>query len=51
MVGARLPEDGGGYPVSEVAARHGASVAVSTPLPSEAYRGLDHGAQARLDLS
>ena len=39
MVGAR-PEAGGIiYPVSEAAARHGASVAVATPDPQEAYAG------------
>lgn len=39
MVGAR-PESGGiSYPVSEAAARHGASVAVATTDPQEAYAG------------
>ena len=39
MVGAR-PEAGGIlYPVSEAAARHGASVAAATPDPQEAYAG------------
>jgi uncharacterized cupin superfamily protein len=39
MVGAR-PESGGvSYPVSEAAARHGASVSVATPEPQVAYAG------------
>ena len=37
MVGARVPDGGVRYPVSDVAARHGASVEVETPHPSEAY--------------
>ena len=36
-VGARTGEDEIVYPVDEVAARHGASVEVETPLPREAY--------------
>lgn len=37
MVGARKPEGTIVYPVSEVAARHGASVETETPEPAEAY--------------
>ncbi len=40
-VGARIDSvdnpDWGGYPVSEAAARYGASVETETPLPEEAY--------------
>jgi uncharacterized cupin superfamily protein len=36
-VGARTPDDEIVYPVNEVAARHGASVEVETPLPKDAY--------------
>lgn len=36
-VGARTGDDEIVYPVNEVAARHGASVEVETPLPKEAY--------------
>lgn len=36
-VGARKAGDEIVYPVNEVAARHGASVEVETPLPKEAY--------------
>jgi uncharacterized cupin superfamily protein len=36
-VGARSANDEIVYPVNEVAARHGASVEVETPLPKEAY--------------
>ena len=39
MIGARRLADAILYPVSPVAARDGASVEASTPLPSEAYRG------------
>jgi uncharacterized cupin superfamily protein len=39
MIGAR-PDDEVVYPVSEVAARHGASVARETRSPDEAYAGL-----------
>lgn len=52
MVGAR-PETGGvSYPVSEAAARHGASVAVATPDPREAYAGVTPRFEipARLDV-
>lgn len=36
-VGARKPDDEIVYPVNDVAAKHGASVEVETPLPREAY--------------
>ena len=52
MVGAR-PEAGGiSYPVSEAAARHGASVAVATPNPEDAYAGRTPRVEipARLDV-
>jgi uncharacterized cupin superfamily protein len=39
MVGTRPPEEVLEYPVSEVAARHGASVEKSTPSEEEAYAG------------
>jgi uncharacterized cupin superfamily protein len=39
MVGARRPGKSLHYPVSEVAARHGASVAEPTSSPDEAYAG------------
>jgi len=39
MIGAR-PDDAVVYPVSDVAARHGASVARETRSPAEAYAGL-----------
>lgn len=34
MIGARLPEDGGGYPISEVADKYGASTATATDDPA-----------------
>jgi uncharacterized cupin superfamily protein len=37
MVGGRMPDGTIRYPVSEVAARHGASVEKETPDPGEAY--------------
>jgi len=37
MVGARLDDEGIVYPVSELAARHGAGVATETSAPEEAY--------------
>jgi uncharacterized cupin superfamily protein len=37
MVGGRGPEEGIRYPVSDLAARHGASVEVETSRPAEAY--------------
>ena len=45
MTGARV-EDGIVYPVSEVAARHGASVAEETRSPQEAYAPFGHWAPA-----
>jgi hypothetical protein len=43
-VGARVDSvdnsDWGGYPVSEAAAKHGASVDTETSLPEEAYAAL-----------
>ena len=46
MIGAR---QGGGirYPVSEVAARHGASVEVETPDPEVAYAEFEHSRRER----
>jgi uncharacterized cupin superfamily protein len=40
MVGARSPDNRIHYPVSEVAARHGASVSRATDSPREAYADL-----------
>jgi uncharacterized cupin superfamily protein len=37
MIGGRSEEETLQYPVSEVAAKHGASVAKATPSPEEAY--------------
>jgi uncharacterized cupin superfamily protein len=46
--GARgLPRKGLVYPVSEVAARHGVSVAQETTKPAEAYADLDHPTRVR----
>jgi uncharacterized cupin superfamily protein len=39
MIGARREQETFGYPVSEVAAEHGASVTTSTSDPAEAYAG------------
>jgi len=39
MVGARGPDAGITYPVSPLAARHGASVSTATDSPAEAYSG------------
>jgi uncharacterized cupin superfamily protein len=39
MIGSRAPDDRIEYPVSEVAARHDASVAETTDTGREAYRG------------
>ena len=41
MVGGRSREDGGSYPVSDAAVRHGAGVAREVETPEEAYAG--HG--------
>lgn len=46
-VGARRPGRPIVYPVSEVAARHGASVAVETTSPQEAYAGYSDPVPAR----
>lgn len=52
MIGGQTaPEDHGGYPVSEVAARHGASVPEATNDPKVAYVGDAPYVDARLDLS
>ncbi|MFT7484767.1 MAG: putative cupin superfamily protein [Candidatus Paceibacteria bacterium] len=40
MMGNRVGDEGLNYPKNEVAAVHGASVAVSTPDPQVAYEGL-----------
>jgi hypothetical protein len=37
MIGARKAKESFGYPVSAVAAKHGASVATETTDPAEAY--------------
>jgi uncharacterized cupin superfamily protein len=39
MIGARREQEEFGYPVSAVAAKHGASVATETSDPEEAYAG------------
>lgn len=43
MMGARGLDKGLRYPVSDVAARHGASVTTETTAPPEAYAGRDWG--------
>lgn len=43
MIGARRPQESLLYPVSEVAARHGASVERQTADPDEAYAGRPQG--------
>jgi uncharacterized cupin superfamily protein len=49
MVGTRRGEDEEIlYPVSETAARHGASVEVETPSPEEAYARFSEGSRRRL---
>ena len=40
MMGGRSREDGGSYPVSETALRHGAGVEREVETPAEAYAGL-----------
>jgi uncharacterized cupin superfamily protein len=47
MVGARSGEETIRYPVSEVAARHGASVEVETTTPREAYADWEPGRRAK----
>jgi hypothetical protein len=39
MVGTRSPDDAIHYPVEPAAAKYGASVAVATDSPKEAYAG------------
>lgn len=52
MIGGQTaPEDRGGYPVSEVAALHGASVPEATNDPKVAYADDAPYVDARLDLS
>lgn len=51
MMGGRTAEDKGGYPVSESAARHGASVTEATSDPRVAYADDAPYVDARLDLS
>jgi uncharacterized cupin superfamily protein len=48
MVGARTDPDVVEYPVSEAAARHGASVAEATDSPQVAYGGLEPPRPARV---
>lgn len=48
MAGAR-PDTGAVYPVSEVAARHGASVDQETSDPGVAYAGVERPAAAQLE--
>ena len=43
MIGARREQESFGYPVSAVAAKHGASVATETSSPEEAYAGRPDG--------
>ena len=40
MIGGRSREDGGSYPVSKTALRHGAGVEREVETPAEAYAGL-----------
>ena len=47
MVGARVEEERLLYPVSELAARHGASAEVETPSPEEAYARFPEDAAGR----
>src|SRR5690348_3016034 len=42
MIGARREQESFGYPVSPVAAKHGASVTEETTDPDEAYAGRSH---------
>lgn len=51
MIGGRTAEDGGGYPVSDVATRHGASVSAATSDPKVAYADDAPYTDARLDLA
>jgi hypothetical protein len=47
MVGARSQDESILYPVSEVAARHGASVEVETPDPDVAYADFEPSRRER----
>lgn len=47
MVGARRPDETIRYPVSEVAARHRASVDVETTSPAEAYVDFEPGRRGK----
>jgi uncharacterized cupin superfamily protein len=49
MVGARSEAEEIVYPVSELAARHGASVEVETPSPKEAYARYERPVDGRPD--
>lgn len=42
MIGARRAQETFGYPVSDVAAKYGASVSTETSNPDEAYAGRSH---------
>jgi uncharacterized cupin superfamily protein len=50
MVSTRIMPETVHYPVSEVAARHGASATAATDSPEEAYAGSPTPEQARLGL-
>jgi hypothetical protein len=45
MIGARRAQETFGYPVSDVAAKYGASVSTETSDPDEAYAGRSHDLQ------
>ena len=47
MAGARSEDDRGHYPVSELAARYGASVEEETSDPAQAYAGLERSRRER----
>jgi uncharacterized cupin superfamily protein len=47
MIGGRSREDGGSYPVSETALRHGAGVEREVETSAEAYAGLGRGQPGR----
>ena len=50
MVGTRIQPEEVVYPVSEVAARHGASVESETDSPQDAYAGTPPPEPARFEL-
>jgi len=50
MVGTRVQPEEVEYPVSEVAARHGASVESQTDSPQEAYADIPRPEPARIEL-